>query len=58
MHVTSPLNNSPRYHAMGGMLSRMIDRAADFCKHDPSTDYRTLREDETASDDESPFTDH
>ena len=43
-----------RYRAIGGMLSRMIDRADDFCKHDPSTDYRNVvREEE-----ESPFTDH
>ena len=43
-----------RYQALGGMLSRMIDRADDFCKHGPATDYRTLvREEE-----ESPFTDH
>jgi four helix bundle protein len=43
-----------QYQSIGGMLSRMIDRADDFCKHAPSTDYRTVvREDE-----ESPFTDH
>src|SRR5437868_375353 len=43
-----------RYQAIGGMLSRMIDRADDFCKHGPATDYRAIvREDE-----ESPFTDH
>ena len=43
-----------RYQAIGGMLSRMIDRADDFCKHAPTTDYRTIvREEE-----ESPFTDH
>jgi len=43
-----------RYQAIGGMLSRMIDRADDFCKHAPATDYRTVvREEE-----ESPFTDH
>jgi four helix bundle protein len=43
-----------RYQAIGGMLSRMIDRADDFCKHAPATDYRTVvREGE-----ESPFTDH
>jgi four helix bundle protein len=43
-----------RYDAIGGMLSRMIDRADDFCKHAPSTDYRSVvREGE-----ESPFTDH
>jgi four helix bundle protein len=43
-----------RYQAIGGMLSRMIDRADDFCKHAPTTDHRTVvREEE-----ESPFTDH
>jgi four helix bundle protein len=43
-----------RYDAIGGMLSRMIDRADDFCKHPPATDYRGIvREEE-----ESPFTDH
>jgi four helix bundle protein len=43
-----------RYDAIGGMLSRMIDRADDFCKHAPGTDYRSIvREEE-----ESPFTDH
>ena|SRR2546421_3078705 len=43
-----------RYQAIGGMLSRMIDRADDFCKHAPTTDYRNVvREEE-----ESPFTDH
>jgi four helix bundle protein len=36
-----------RYQAIGGMLSRMIDRADDFCKHAPATDYRSIvREDE------------
>lgn len=43
-----------RYQAIGGMLSRMIDRADDFCKHAPGTDYRSvIREEE-----ESPFTSH
>jgi four helix bundle protein len=43
-----------RYQAIGGMLSRMIDRADDFCKHAPATDYRSVvREEE-----ESPFTSH
>ena len=43
-----------RYQAIDGMLSRMIDRADDFCKHTPATDYRAIaREDE-----ESSFTDH
>ena len=39
-----------RYNSVGGMLSRMIDRADDFCKNAPDTDYRSLRED-------PPFTD-
>ena len=43
-----------RYQAIGGMLSRMIDRADDFCKHAPSTDYRSVAREE----EESPFTDH
>jgi four helix bundle protein len=42
-----------RYQAIGGMLSRMIDRADDFCKHPASTDYRTVVREE-----ESPFTSH
>jgi four helix bundle protein len=43
-----------RYDAIGGMLSRMIDRADDFCKYAPATDYRGIvREEE-----ESPFTNH
>ena len=43
-----------RYQAIGGMLSRMIDRADDFCKHAPATDYRSVNRVE----EESPFTDH
>jgi four helix bundle protein len=43
-----------RYDAIGGMLSRMIDRADDFCKYAPSTDYRSVAREE----EESPFTDH
>ena len=44
-----------RYDAISGMLSRMIDRADDFCKHAPATDYRTINrvEEEFCS----PFTD-
>jgi len=42
-----------RYDMIGGMLSRMIDRADDFCKYAPSTDYRSVTREE-----ESPFTDH
>ena len=43
-----------RYQAIGGMLSRMIDRADDFCKHAPATDYRSVGRVE----EESLFTDH
>lgn len=43
-----------RYQAIGGMLSRMIDRADDFCKHGPATDYRSFVRD----DGEPLFTDH
>ena len=43
-----------RYQAIGGMLSRMIDRADDFCKHGPATDYRSV----PRVEEESPFTDH
>jgi four helix bundle protein len=40
-----------RYQAIGGMLSRMIDRAHDFCKHSPATDYRAIaREDGAGSE--------
>jgi len=28
--------------SIGRMLSRMIDRADDFCKHSPATDYRAV----------------
>lgn len=43
-----------RYDAIGDMLSRMIDRADDFCKYEPGTDYRSVvREEE-----EYPITDH
>jgi four helix bundle protein len=45
---------SSRYDAIGGMLSRMIDRANDFCKYGPSTDYRSI----TREEEESLFTDH
>jgi four helix bundle protein len=31
-----------KYILIGQMLSRMIDRAADFCKHPPATDYRAI----------------
>ena len=43
-----------RYQAIGGMLSRMIDRADDFCKHGPTTDYRNI----SRVEEESLFTDH
>lgn len=43
-----------QYQAIGGMLSRMIDRADDFCKYGPSTDYRAVNRVE----EESPFTVH
>ena len=44
-----------RYQALGGMFSRMIDRADDFCKHAPATDYRGVA---PRVEEESPFTDH
>jgi four helix bundle protein len=44
-----------RYQAIGGMLSRMIDRADDFCKHAPATDYRSVA---GRVEEQSPFTDH
>lgn len=31
-----------QWQAIGGMLSRMIDRASDFCKFAPDTDYRRV----------------
>src|SRR6184192_3876893 len=43
-----------RYDAIGAMLSRMIDRADDFCKYSPGTDYRSI----TCKDDEFLFTDY
>ena len=43
-----------RYDAIGGMLSRMIDRADDFCKHAPGTDYRSV----VCEEHEIPITDH
>jgi four helix bundle protein len=47
-------NLDTRYDAIGGMLSRMIDRTDDFCKYSPRTDYRSV----TREDDEFLFTDH
>jgi four helix bundle protein len=39
-----------KYISIGQMLPRMIDRADDFCKHSPATDYRALpRVEETES---------
>ncbi len=39
-----------QYDSIGQMLSRMIDRANDFCKHSPATDYRAIpRVEEKAS---------
>jgi four helix bundle protein len=32
-----------QYASITRMLSRMIDRADDFCKHAPATDYRSLQ---------------
>jgi len=45
-----------QYISIGRMLSRMIDRADDFCKHVPSTDYRSLpaRVSESATSEEIP----
>jgi four helix bundle protein len=31
-----------KYISIGQMLSRMIDRAGDFCKHPLATDYRSI----------------
>jgi len=42
-----------RYISITRMLSRMIDRADDFCKHPPATDYRAIpriEESQPASD--------
>jgi four helix bundle protein len=57
-----------RYQAIGGMLSRMIDRADDFCKYAASTDYRSLAgrieeqpeaiAEQSLSEFFQPFTDH
>jgi four helix bundle protein len=32
-----------KWQCIGGKLSRMIDRADDFCKFAPDTDYRSVR---------------
>src|SRR5438552_16663903 len=47
-------NLDRRYDAIRGKLSRMIDRADDFCKYSPGTDYRSI----TSKDDEFLFTDY
>jgi four helix bundle protein len=45
-----------KYISIGQMLSRMIDRADDFCKHSPATEYRALpRVQETESTSEEWF---
>ena len=45
-----------KYGAIGQMLSRMIDRADDFCKYSPATDYRTVtRIEETEGTSEERF---
>jgi hypothetical protein len=42
-----------KYISIGQMLSRMIDRADDFCKHPPAIDYRAIpRVEEIASNNE------
>ena len=56
------------YQAIGGMLSRMIDRADDFCKYAASTDYRSdanrveeqpeMLTEHSFSEFFEPFTDH
>ena len=38
------------YQKIGGKLSRMIDRADDFCKFAPATDYRTIPTKPAAND--------
>lgn len=37
-------NMDAQWQAIGGRLARMIDRADDFCKNAPDTDYRVARE--------------
>lgn len=44
-----------RFQAIGGMLSRMIDRADDFCKNPPNTDYRGRQ---SERGEEPPSSDH
>ena len=40
-----------RYVSIGRMLSRMIDRADDFCKHTPATDYRVQEQSDSQDSD-------
>src|SRR5205814_10396263 len=47
-------NLDRRDDAIGGMLSRMIDRADDFCKYSPGTGYRSI----PCKDDEFLFADY
>ena len=54
-YLSKEVFDEQRYDAIGGMLSRMIDRADDFCKHAPTTDYRSIP---GRVEEESPFTDH
>jgi four helix bundle protein len=46
-----------RWRSIGGMLGRMIDRAADFCKYASDTDYRGIVMEGPASFDEVLFDD-
>jgi four helix bundle protein len=48
-------NLDQRYDAIGGMLSRMIDRADDFCRYPADTDYRSITRE---AEEDWPFTDH
>jgi len=34
------------WNSIAAMLSRMIDRASDFCKHSSATDYRSTAQEE------------
>jgi hypothetical protein len=37
------------WRSIGAMLARMIDRASDFCKNSPDTDYRATTMEEPAA---------
>ena len=39
-----------QYQLIGGKLNRMIDRADDFCKFAPDTDYRTISQKRATND--------